>query len=113
MYHQPDQLLAEWDPSGMSFPLGHPGTDVHIPDDQTGGALECKREDVSGVVTTLVLGIKPPHRVAAEKGDRHQSFPPLPAQNLLDHTTHQRAREWKSTAVYHDFTHSRPIEIPG
>jgi hypothetical protein len=108
--YQPDQLLADGDAAGTSLSPGHPGADVHVPDGLAGGTFECKGENVGWIVVALVRGVEPAHRLASEECDRHQSFPPLGTQNLPNHTPDQRARKRKSTAVHHDFTHSRPIE---
>ena len=69
-------------------------------------------EDVGWPVMTLVLGVEPPHRVAAEEGDRDQGAPALAAQDGLDHPAHEGGRKRQAAAVHRHVTAARRSGIP-
>jgi len=94
MDNEADQLLAQRDPTSPSLSLCHPRTDIHVAYNMTASSVEHERKYVGRLVVPFMLRVQATHGVAAEKGDRDKTLLSLLLQHGLNHTPHQRAREW-------------------
>src|SRR5918994_1695876 len=112
MHDQPDQLFPKGNASSSRLTRSDPGTDVHIAHSVSGRVRQGEGEHIGGMIMTLVLVVKPPHRVAPDEGDGDERIAPLLPEYRPDHSLHQRARQWQSPTAYHDLTHAQPIETP-
>ena len=89
-----------------------PRTDIDVAHQAPDPVGHGEGQHVGGYVPALVLRVHPPHRVAAEEGDRDEPFASLALEHARHHPSNQRRGEWKAAAADHHFTHARPFRAP-
>jgi len=98
MHHETNQLFIEGNVARSRLALGDVGADVDVPDRPSTRLRERERDHVGGAIVSLVPGVQPAHRLAAEKGHRDGSLPTLTAQDRLHHPAYPAGCEGQPAA---------------